>query len=519
MQVIVLVARLVLAGTFAIAGLAKLTDRAGTAKAFVDFGIPDALARPGSVILPLLEFVVAVALLPVPSAWFGAIGALALLLLFSIAIALNLALGRRPDCNCFGQFQSKPIDWSTLLRNLALTVLAAVLVWQGAHGHDPGPSFVQWLGDLTIAERADVIGGALGLCLLAAMVALTVQLLRQQGRLLLRLDALETRLFGSSMPDVTEPAPEPQVGLPIRTPAPAFVLDTAAGMTMSLDDIVAIGGPALLVFTNPNCGPCEALLPEIHDWQRRHLRSLTIVVVAEGQREDIQTKIAARGLGPVLCQREREVATAYQAWGTPAAVLINRDGTIASYVAQGADRIRALVAKTVDGLPMPSSAPPTAPGPLRNDDAPDGRGLVRPTATQRGEKAPSLQLADFSGKPQEVARVRGRSTLLLFWNPNCGYCQRMLDDLKAFDASPPADSPELVLISSGSPEEARAMNLRAPVLLDRESRAASAFGAGGTPMAVLLDGEGHIASEVAAGAHAVFTLAKSGQRPLRIDAA
>jgi len=508
MQVIVLVARLVLAGTFAIAGLAKLTDRAGTAKAFVDFGIPDVLARPGSVILPLLEFVVAVALLPVPSAWFGAIGALALLLLFSIAIALNLALGRRPDCNCFGQLQSKPIDWSTLVRNLALTVLAGVLVWQGAHG--PSPSLVQWLGDLTISERAGVIGGALGLGLLAAMVALTVQLLRQQGRLLLRLDALEARLFGSSMPDVAEPAPEPQVGLPIGTPAPAFALDTAAGMTMSLDDIVAIDSPALLVFTNPNCGPCEALLPEVLDWQRRHAQFLTIVVVAEGQREDIRAKIAARGPGPVLCQREREVAAAYQAWGTPAAVLIGRDGAIASYVAQGADRIRALVAETLGGLPMPSSVPPTAPSPGRNGHAPDGRGLIRSSATQRGEKPPSLQLADLSGKPQEVASVRGRSTLLLFWNPNCGYCQRMLDDLKAFDASPPANSPELVLISSGSPEDGRAMNLRAPILLDRQSRAASAFGAGGTPMAVLLDGEGHIASEVAAGAHAVFALAKSG---------
>ena len=51
------------------------------------------------------------------------------------------------------------------------------------------------------------------------------------------------------------------------------------------------------------------------------------------------------------------------------------------------------------------------------------------------------------------------------------------------------------------------MNLRSQVALDPNSLAASAFGAGGTPMAVLLNARGQVASEIAAGAEAVLALA------------
>jgi hypothetical protein len=74
------------------------------------------------------------ALLPVRSAWWGGSAALALLVGFIAAIAINLAQGRKPDCQCFGQSQSKPIGWSTLARNGVVGALAAVTVWAGAVG-------------------------------------------------------------------------------------------------------------------------------------------------------------------------------------------------------------------------------------------------------------------------------------------------------------------------------------------------------------------------------------------------
>ena len=56
------------------------------------------------------------------------------------------------------------------------------------------------------------------------------------------------------------------------------------------------------------------------------------------------------------------------------------------------------------------------------------------------------------------------------------------------------------------------MNLRSQVALDPNSLAASAFGAGGTPMAVLLNARGQVASEIAPGAEAVLALAGLSQR-------
>ena len=56
-------------------------------------------------------------------------------------------------------------------------------------------------------------------------------------------------------------------------------------------------------------------------------------------------------------------------------------------------------------------------------------------------------------------------------------------------------------------EANKEMGLHAPVLLDRQFATGRAFGAGGTPSAVLVDKEGKVASEVAVGAPAVLELA------------
>ena len=90
-------ARLVLvAASFAVAGAAKLADLPGSRRAVAAFGVPAGLAGVVGVALPLAELAVAVLLLPEATAWWGALGALVLLLLFCAAIGVSLARGRRP---------------------------------------------------------------------------------------------------------------------------------------------------------------------------------------------------------------------------------------------------------------------------------------------------------------------------------------------------------------------------------------------------------------------------------------
>ena len=116
---------------FVVAGVAKLADRAGSRRAVTDFGAPAVLAAPLAILVPLAELAVAALLIPASTAFWGALGALSLLLLFILGIAANLARGRRPDCHCFGQLHSAPAGWSTLARNGLLAAVVGFVVWQG----------------------------------------------------------------------------------------------------------------------------------------------------------------------------------------------------------------------------------------------------------------------------------------------------------------------------------------------------------------------------------------------------
>jgi hypothetical protein len=83
----------------------------------------------------------------------------------------------------------------------------------------------------------------------------------------------------------------------------------------------------------------------------------------------------------------------------------------------------------------------------------------------------------------------------------------MLDDLRAWERARPAGAPRLLVLSTGTPEANGAMDLRSTILHDDGARVARAFGAQGTPMAVMVDSVGDIASPLAAGAEAVLKLA------------
>ncbi len=502
MEVVLLPARLLLATVFVVAGVAKLADRAGSRQALIGFGVPAGLATLLGGLLPLAELAAAVALLSTTWAWYGAVGALALLLLFVLGIGVNLALGRTPECHCFGQISSSPAGWSTLARNLALAAVAGLVVWQGPD--HLGPSAVSWLGDLSTPQRAGLIGGIVGLVLLAAEGWLLLQMLRQQGRLLLRLEGLEARLASDGVAPTASGAPlaQPAAGLAVGTQAPGFRLDGLRGETLTLEALLAPGKPVLLFFTHPDCGPCQSLLPDVGRWQREHA-AVTVAVVSEGTAEANRAKTAEHGVTQVLLQQKREVAEAYLAYGTPAAVVVGPDGAIGSPLALGPDAIRALVASVLGG---------GTPAPMPSGDTNGGHDRERNVvplgpAAPLGQPAPSLRLPDLAGKTVDLAQFRGSKTLVLFWNPSCGFCQQMLPDLKAWEANRPPRAPRLLVVSSGTVEANQEMGLRSPVVLDPNFQAMAAFGANGTPMAVLVDPKGRITSEVAAGAQAVLTLA------------
>jgi thiol-disulfide isomerase/thioredoxin/uncharacterized membrane protein YphA (DoxX/SURF4 family) len=497
-----LLARLVLATVFCVAGAAKLADRSGTGQALPGFGIPPRLTAPLAVGLPVVELALATALVARVSAWWGGLGALLLLLAFTAAIARSLARGERPDCRCFGQLRAVPVGWPTLLRNASLAGLAAAVV--GLGWRDAGPGVLSWLDPLPPAERTLAILGVAGIGGLGVAVVMLAYLVGQQGRMVSRLDAIEARLEeGVAAPVEHEEARPPDKGLPVGAPPPAFELPDLGGVPRTLATLVAPGRPVLLLFVSPGCEPCIALLPEIARWQREHSDRFTLVLVSSGSVEDNRGKFQALAADRLLVQAGSEVADAYFSAWTPGAVLIGPTRRIASPVVYGIEAIRALVAHVVarPGLPY-----------LGTDDGhgPRGRGqlpVVGKHSPRPGEAAPPIVLPDLDGRTIDLRDYRGRDTLVLFWRPSCSFCQRLTEDVRRWEAEPPRGAPRLLVVSVESIEANRALGFKSPVVLDEGFGVGRAFGVQGTPSAVLVDADGRIASTVAAGARGVLALA------------
>jgi peroxiredoxin/uncharacterized membrane protein YphA (DoxX/SURF4 family) len=510
---VLLAVRLLLAAVFTLAGLGKLADRRAWLQTLREFGVPTPVIPSLGLLLPVTELVVALALLPVAMAWWAAWGALVLLFLFVTAIIINLARGRRPACRCFGQFSSDRIGWPTLGRNVVLAAAAAIIIWQ--RRADVGPSAVDWLGKLTLTERVGLIAGVLGLSLLVVDGWFLIHLLRQNGRLLLRIETLERRLAvgqGVPAPLQDEMSAARADGLQLGAPAPAFHLSDLEGEMRTLDDLCALDHTVMLIFTQPNCGACTTLLPEIARWQRDYASSLTIALITDGRLENNQAKSTEYGVAQVLLQHNAEVAEAYRIRGTPSAVLVSPDGTIASLLAEGPDAIHLLVAQTIahPGLVRTYFHDTSHSGKHGNGTV--GTRTILP-ANMVGAPAPALKLPDLSGQTVDLADFRGRSTLILFWNPNCQYCQQMLPELKAWEAQRRNNWPQLLLVATGTVEANSAAGLHAPIVLDQAFLVGRAFGVTGTPMAVLVDAQGNIASEIAAGAPAITALANGQALP------
>jgi thiol-disulfide isomerase/thioredoxin len=59
-----------------------------------------------------------------------------------------------------------------------------------------------------------------------------------------------------------------------------------------------------------------------------------------------------------------------------------------------------------------------------------------PAGPKVGEPVPEVALPDLKGQTVELEDFRGEETMVLFWNPGCGFCQQMLPDLKPWEEDP-----------------------------------------------------------------------------------
>jgi methylamine dehydrogenase accessory protein MauD len=339
---LVFLCRLILAAVFALAACAKLARRAETESTIAAFGAPAALRRPLAFTLPLVELAVAAALLPAAGAPFAGVAALLLLLVFSFFVARVLARGEQVDCNCFGSLGPSRISRWTLIRNLALLVPAAVVA--GAGWSDAGPSAVAWVGDLGGTAIVGILG-AVALAVAVLSFAISWQLMRQNGRLLERLDLLEgegrrergiVAGLGESMPD--------------------FELPDLSGRLVSLTELLAAGRGLLLVFTDPGCHACDPLLPEIGRRQRDSGLDPRPVLISRGDPDANRAKVGEHGIELVLLQEGFDLPKSVGVAGMPGAIVLDRDGRITSQPTIGTEPVREVL-ESAASVDDPTAAP------------------------------------------------------------------------------------------------------------------------------------------------------------------
>src|SRR5215831_11036486 len=180
------------------------------------------------------------------------------------------------------------------------------------------------------------------------------QLMRQNGRVLLRVDELEKRFdmleFGDNdQPEANGDGREGRFsnrslarskikrdGLKAGTVAPDFRLPRLDGRgELSLSELR--GKPVLLVFSDPHCGPCNALAPELEKFHREHPET-ELVMISRGEPRDNRAKVKGHGFTfPIVLQQQWEISRRYAMFATPIAYLIDEKGFIVEDVAVGTE--------------------------------------------------------------------------------------------------------------------------------------------------------------------------------------
>lgn len=199
---------------------------------------------------------------------------------------------------------------------------------------------------------------ALASCFVAFACWFGYQLVRQNGRILGRLEALE-RAFehlalasshrGAAREDSSEgngnslaKSRLKRDGLAPGVSAPDFSVPRLDGGELSLAEFR--GRQLLLVFSDPQCGPCDVLATRLE--RRTRVENVQVIMVSRGNPEANRAKVVKHRLTfPVGLQRQWEISRLYAMFATPIAYLIDEDGVVAAPVAKGPDAILGLLSQ------------------------------------------------------------------------------------------------------------------------------------------------------------------------------
>ena len=168
----------------------------------------------------------------------------------------------------------------------------------------------------------------------------------------------------------------------------------------------------LLVFTDPGCVPCTALLPQVAEWQRDPQSSITIALISRGSVDDNRAKASEHGASRMFIESDDEVSSLLRGSADPERRPHRPGRQDREPPGCGEPEIRSLVESAL-----------AAAGRLNVVVA----GSPRPTEIEIGQPAPDLELTDLGGEAVSLRAMIEADTMLLFWNPDCGFCAQALE--------------------------------------------------------------------------------------------
>ena len=343
------------------------------------------------------------------------------------------------------------------------------------------------------------------------------QLVRQNGRILLRLETIEGHLESRGE---SRPAEQRRKagGLPITIVAPDFELPDLTGVRRKLSEFR--GRDLLLIFFNPKCGFCSkmagdlAALPPNGD----HGKAVPIVVTT-GDAEENRQFMDRHGIRcVVLLQKEMEVANQFQARGTPMGYRIDANGRIASELTVGSEALLQLVdrphhhatGKTGNG--SPSHGKPVDPSLARS--------RINRNGLKAGTTAPDFRLPRIDGGELSLSDLRGQCALLVFSDPNCGPCDELAPQLEKIHQERP--DLQVLMVSRRDAEATRAkaikLGLSFPIVMQDQWEISLKYAMFATPIGYLIDEQGLIQSDVAVGVRPILALIAEMPLPPTEDA-
>jgi peroxiredoxin len=346
--------------------------------------------------------------------------------------------------------------------------------------------------------------------LIAVGTWLAYQLVRQNGRILLRLEAIDSRLAPRAAARPKE-RQEPG-GLTAGTLAPDFELPDLAGVRRTLSEFR--GKNLLLIFFNPHCGFCTQMAADGGDDRPVPL------VVTTGDLETNRKVVEEYGIRcVVLRQEEMEVASRFGAQGTPMGYRIDREGRIASELAVGAEPLL----KLATGFAPHSHEPEGAADGATPEGGKDYRSLaasrINRSGLKAGTPAPDFRLPRIDGGELALADLRGERVLLVFSDPDCGPCDELAPQLQQIHLQ----QPDLQLLVVGRREieanraKAEKLGLSYPIVVQKQWEVSLLYAMFATPIAYLIDERGIIVQDVAIGVKPILALAKEPAREASVE--